>query len=151
MLVLLVGTMLVVTSFNYAALPGQAYGGGTMPRLIGTGGILLGLYLVVTSQFKGKVVSFPSEGNGRADWLKDRRKFAVLAVLGSVIFYMLASPVAGFLPTVVVMTGTLMLLLGVKVLTTVTISFVTAFVTYFGFSHLLLVPLPRGPIENLLW
>ncbi|WP_336057635.1 tripartite tricarboxylate transporter TctB family protein [Nitratireductor sp. CH_MIT9313-5] len=150
-LVLMAALFLLVTSFDYAPLPGQAYGAGTMPRLIGGGGLLLGLFLLIGGLRRrtgpASVEASPEDNA----WMRDRRMIAVLAVLASVIFFMLASPLIGFIPTVLIIMIALMLLGGAHPINALGVSLITALVVYYGFSRLLLVPLPRGPIESLLW
>lgn len=49
LMVMLGGVALIISSYDYPALPGQKYGAGTMPFLIGMMGLLLGLALFVQS------------------------------------------------------------------------------------------------------
>ncbi|MSU89231.1 hypothetical protein GE300_06305 [Rhodobacteraceae bacterium 2CG4] len=147
LLIVLVGVALIASSFEYASLPGQAYGAGTMPRVVGSFGILLGLALLVQGWRQGAA----RQRFARADWARDRRGLAVLAVLLAVVVYILAAGAIGFIPVAGTLLVVLMLLGRVRVLPAVVVSVIASVTVYVVFSRFLLVPLPGGPLESLLW
>lgn len=147
MIVLIVGALLLGSSFSYPALPGQAYGAGTFPRLLGVCGAILGLLLIA----KGWARRSSSLIGSIDEWARDRHVLGVLGVLASIVFFTLAAPFLGFIVSAVAILFVFMFFGGVKLPLAAGASLTAALVIYFAFSHLLLIPLPRGAVENLLW
>jgi len=147
LLVVLGGIALIASSFQYASLPGQAYGAGTMPRVVGSCGILLGLALLVEGWRQGAA----RQRFALADWARDRRGLAVLAVLLGVVAYIISAGALGFIPVAFTLLVALMLLGKVRLLPALVVSVIASVAVYVVFSRFLLVPLPRGPLEALLW
>tara|TARA_R110002072_G_scaffold49863_9_gene134983 strand:+ start:1609 stop:2073 length:465 start_codon:yes stop_codon:yes gene_type:complete len=144
-LTLLVGLLLLITSFDYPALPGQAYGAGTMPRLLGGLGIGLGVALLVKG-WRGGVALVSLDA-----WARDRRAIGVAGTLVTTVFVILVSGDLGFVVTAIIAMFAMMLIGGIRVALALVVSVSASLVIYLAFSRLLLVPLPRGPVENLLW
>src|SRR5690606_42157684 len=90
------GIALLFASAHFLPLPGQAYGAGTMPRLIGWCAILLGAFMVVTSLRHLPEMLKPH----LADWVRTPRlALAALACLAVIVFYILFADALGFIPT----------------------------------------------------
>ena len=141
------GIILLFASAHFAPLPGQAYGAGTMPRLIGWCAILLGCFMVATSLKHLREMVKPH----LADWVRTPRLgLAALATLAVIVFYILFSEVLGFIPTSFVSLLGLMLVLRTRWLTAVLASAATTLVVYYGFSRMLMVPLPRTEFLSFL-
>lgn len=141
------GIILLFSSAHFGPLPGQAYGAGTMPRLIGWCAILLGCFMVATSLKHLKEMTKPH----LADWVRTPRlALAALASLAVVVFYILFSETLGFMPTSFISLVCLMLVLRTRWLTAVLASLVTTLVVYYGFSRMLMVPLPRTEFLSFL-
>lgn len=141
------GIVLLFASAHFGALPGQAYGAGTMPRLIGWCAILLGCFMVTTSLKHLPDMLKPH----LADWVrKPRLAFSALACLAVIVFYILFSETLGFIPVSLISLVALMLLLRTSLLTAVLASVATTLVVYYGFSRLLMVPLPRTEFLSFL-
>jgi hypothetical protein len=141
------GIILHFASAHFLPRPGQAYGAGTMPRLIGWCAIVLGAFMVVTSLKHLPEMLKPH----LADWVRTPRlALAALACLGVIVFYILFSETFGFIPTSFVSLLALMLLLRTRPVTAVLASAATTLVVYYGFSKLLLVPLPRTEFLSFL-
>jgi putative tricarboxylic transport membrane protein len=141
------GIVLLFASAHFAALPGQAYGAGTMPRLLGWCAILLGCFMVATS-----VKHLPEMLKPHlSDWVRTPRlALAALASLAVIVFYILFSEALGFIPTSFVSLVGLMLVLRTRWMTAVLASAATTLVVYYGFSRMLMVPLPRTEFLSFL-
>ena len=137
-LTLLVGLLLLITSFDYPALPGQAYGAGGL-------GIGLGVALLVKG-WRGGVALVSLDA-----WARDRRAIGVAGTLVTTVFVILVSGDLGFVVTAIIAMFAMMLIGGIRVAVALVVSVSASLVIYLAFSRLLLVPLPRGPVENLLW
>jgi putative tricarboxylic transport membrane protein len=141
------GIILLLSSAQFGPLPGQAYGAGTMPRLIGWCAILLGCFMVATSLKHLREMTKPH----LADWVRTPRlALAALATLAVIVFYILFSETLGFMPTSFISLVCLMLVLRTQWLTAVLASLVTTLVVYYGFSRMLMVPLPRTEFLSFL-
>lgn len=141
------GIALLFASAHFAPLPGQAYGAGTMPRLIGWCSILLGVFMVATSLRHLPGMLKPQ----LSDWVgKPRLALAALATIATIVFYILFSEVLGFIPVSFISLLALMLVLRTRPVTAVLASAVTTLVVYYCFSRLLMVPLPRTDFLSFL-
>jgi len=141
------GIILLFASAHFLPLPGQAYGAGTMPRLIGWCAILLGAFMVVTSLRHLPEMLKPH----LADWVRTPRlALAALACLAVIVFYILFADALGFIPTSFISLFALMLVLRTGWLTALLASLATTFAVYYAFSRLLMVPLPRTEFLSFL-
>lgn len=141
------GIVLLFASAHFMPMPGQAYGAGTMPRLLGWSAILLGAFMVVTS-FKHLPEMLKPH---LADWVyKPRLALAALAVLATIVFYILVADTLGFIPVSFISLFVLMLVLRTRPVTALFASAVSTLVVYYGFSRLLMVPLPRTEFLSFL-
>lgn len=141
------GTILLFASANFGALPGQDYGAGTMPRLIGWCAILLGCFMVATSLKNLPEMLRPH----LADWVrKPRLAIAALGCIAVIACYILFAETVGFIPMSFISLLALMLLLRTSLVTAVLASLATTLVVYYGFSRLLMVPLPRTEFLSFL-
>lgn len=133
--------LLLFFSWNFAALPGQAYGAGTLPRLLGYAGIFLGLVMIAQS-----LPTLSSQwAMHRAEWMGSGNAIlAVLAILGVIVFYILFSDALGFMPSAIIVMVVPMLVLRVNPLLAFAVAIVMAFFVRYAFGQLLLVPLPRS-------
>lgn len=120
-------------------IPGQEYGAAVFPSLIAAGLAGCGLVLVVSGarRWQGAVAWSDWTGSRRA-WLN----FAVTIVL--IVFYILATPLLGFIPVAFVVLLALLLLLGTRLAVALPVAVAVAVVIQQSFARLLLVPLPRG-------
>jgi putative tricarboxylic transport membrane protein len=141
------GIALLAASWHFAPMPGQPYGAGTMPRLIGWCAILLGVFMVATSLRHLPDMLKPH----LSDWVRTPRlAFAAFAVLATIVFYILTSEALGFIPVSLISLFVLMLILRTKPVTALLVSVVSTLVVYYGFSRLLMVPLPRTEFLSFL-
>lgn len=141
------GIGLLFASAHFMPMPGQAYGAGTMPRLIGWSAILLGIFMVGTSLRHLPEMLKPH----LSDWVRSPRlALAALAVLAIIVFYIVFAETLGFIPVSFLSLFVLMLVLRTGPLTALLASAATTLVVYYGFSHLLMVPLPRSEFFSFL-
>ena len=146
LLVWIVGAALVRSSYGYPALPGQKYGAGTMPFLLGIAGMGMGCALFLQSwNIRGDVlVQLTFQNLGRATW-------GGLATIIASIAYIALADEAGFISVATAILFSLMWLGNIPPKRALAISVITALLSYVVFSRFLLVPLPSGPIETALW
>ncbi|WP_051231022.1 tripartite tricarboxylate transporter TctB family protein [Kaistia adipata] len=141
------GIALLLASAHFVPMPGQAYGAGTMPRLIGWSAILLGAFMVATSLRHLPDMLKPH----LSDWVyKPRLALAALAVIATIVSYIVFADWLGFIPVSFVSLFVLMLVLRTRPLTALFASAVSTLVVYYGFSRLLMVPLPRSEFLSFL-
>jgi len=141
------GIVLLFASAHFAALPGQAYGAGTMPRLIGWCAILLGCFMVATSLRHLPEMLRPHW----SDWVRSPRlALAAFAVLATIVFYIAFSDTLGFIPVSFISLFVLMLVLRTRPVTALFASVLSTLAVYYGFSRLLMVPLPRTEFLSFL-
>ena len=151
LIVLLVGAVIVVVANGFPEMAGMTYGPAFFPTLIGIGFGLCGLSLLVSGLLATRGddvrpwVTLPA-------WFGDRTAvLRALAIIVAVIGYALLVGWLGFLLTAFLITAGLLLLLDVPKLVTVLISLVLPIALHYGFSVMLRVPLPRGPLEQLFF
>ncbi|MEM7041682.1 MAG: tripartite tricarboxylate transporter TctB family protein [Pseudomonadota bacterium] len=151
LIVLIAGAAIIFTASGFPEMAGMAYGPAFFPTLIGIGFGLCGVSLLVSGLLawkrEGAVTWLVLPG-----WFNDRTaSMRAIGVLMAVVAYALLSNWLGFLLIVSLITAALLLLFGVSKPLTAVIAIVLPLLLHYGFSVLLRVPLPRGPIEMLLY
>lgn len=147
-LVLFCGLLIYASALRFSAIPGQAYGADTMPKAIALLASGVGAFMIAKSFFSG----FPRPMVSASDWMQSRPAIARLSVaLGMVVFYIVLSPIIGFIFSAMAVLLILMLALGTKPLTAVVASIIGSLLIQQAFGRLLLVPLPRNPLLDFLW
>lgn len=143
---LLLGLLLVALAaaifgytFTFPAFPGQKYGPSLFPRVISVGIVLCALTLIWRGRSSGGPwLSVDPE-------LRDtRRLVSLLSIPAAVVFYLLAAPRLGFLPTAAVLVAGLALWLGVRLWVALLAGVITSVVVHWFFASIMRVPLPRG-------
>ncbi len=148
LLVLAGGIAIYVSSLDFTAIPGQAYGAETMPRTLALLCVCLGLFICV----RGIVVSGWRPGVTFADWAHSPASLIALAItILAVIAYIVLSPPLGFVPVAFTVLLVLMLTLRTPPLIAVLVSLVAVVVVQQAFGRILLVPLPRNAWLSFLW
>ncbi|WP_299969472.1 tripartite tricarboxylate transporter TctB family protein [uncultured Roseobacter sp.] len=150
LIMLVLGLAIALHAQTFPVMAGMQYGPEFFPTLIGTGIALCGLGMVVRGVVDARAgadepwVTVP-------DWMRVRiNVLRALGILGAVVFYIVASPVLGFMLTIFVTTLGLLLLLANPLWLSMGVAVALPVVLHFGFSVGLRVPLPRGIIEKLL-
>ena len=148
-LLVLVGAIAVLlSSLDFSPIPGQAYGADTMPKAIGLIGLALALVLIARALKAGARVPSVS----RADWARSPRALATLGLtLALIVAYIVLSDSVGFIPVAFAILLVLMLALRVRPVMAILVAIAAAFVIQAAFGRLLLVPLPRNPLLDMLW
>ena len=141
-LVLLIGALaLVAYAQSLPAMPGQAFGPGFFPTLVGIGLGLTSLVLVFRGLAAGRSQPAVEVEPGLLD---PRGVGAVAVVLGGVLFYLLAADWLGFLIVAPLVLLALFRSQGVGWVPAVVIAVVATLLVHFAFYKLLRVPLPWG-------
>ena len=134
---------------TFPAMPGQNYGPALFPTLIGIGLALAGAILIVGGVARRR--TDPWVGGG--DWLRSGpHLMSFLAVVGGLLLYILISDWLGFILTALpLLFGWLLLFRGGKPLSSLAIALGVTLVVDYAFSQLLLVPLPLGLLQPLIY
>jgi putative tricarboxylic transport membrane protein len=137
----LVGAIVLVHVQGFPKIPGQQYGPGMFPGLVGAGLVVCGALLV----FYGLRHRADQPCIRGGDWLRSRRHVAAVAaiVLGVAAYIALAGRV-GFLLIAPVLLFTWFHVLGVRRGTAIVASLVASLLIWYAFYKLLRVPLPWG-------
>jgi putative tricarboxylic transport membrane protein len=124
-------------------MPGQKFGPAWFPGLIALGLGVCGVGLVFCGwRSSAHWVQFP-------EWMhRERSRAAVLAVLGGVVFYILAADKLGFFPTGIVIVALWVRVLGASWRMTIPIAVIAPLIIHLAFYKGLRVPLPWGLLEQ---
>ncbi len=146
-LMLLGGAVLWVVQ-SYPQIPGQNVGPALFPGLIAAGLCFGGLMLTVSGwRARARVPWLEWE-----DWVRSPRHVRALVVLlGSVLFYMVAAQSLGFIFTSILILVCLFYSLQLPLGRSVLIAVISTLVIHFAFYKLLRVPLPWGVLINYTW
>jgi putative tricarboxylic transport membrane protein len=130
-------------------MPGQNYGPAVFPVLIGSGFRVTGLILIVSGLRRRRTEPWFAGGA----WLRSRRhRLGFLAVIGGLVAYILVSDWLGFIPTALLLLfGWLVLFRNGKPVSSLVIALAVTLVVHYAFSQLLLVPLPLGVLQPLIY
>jgi putative tricarboxylic transport membrane protein len=148
LVLLALGAAVLFAVQSYPKIPGQPVGPALFPGMIATGLCIAGALLVVRGV----------RGRSRRPWLawddwvrSPRHVLALGVLLGSVVFYIVASTPLGFLPTSALILMALFLVLRVPPGRAVLVAVVATLVIHFAFYKLLRVPLPWGVLTPFAW
>ncbi|MGH6944480.1 MAG: tripartite tricarboxylate transporter TctB family protein [Geminicoccaceae bacterium] len=150
------GTVLVLFALamigytrTFPAMPGQDYGSALFPALIGIGFIVTGAILIAGGI--ARLRTEPLFGGGA--WLRSRRHVVnFMAILVGLLAYIVVADTLGFVPTAfLILLGWLVLLRGGHLPSSLLIAIVVTLVVDYAFTQLLLVPLPLGLLEPILY
>ena len=130
-------------------MPGQDYGPALFPVLIGVGLLVTGGILVVSGLRRRRTE--PLFGGG--EWLRSGPHVGQLPRGGRrPLLYILASDWLGFILTsLLLLFGWLVLFRGGKPISSLAIALAVTLVVDYAFSQLLLVPLPLGVLQPLIY
>ncbi len=147
-LLLALGGAVLLAVQGYPKIPGQPVGPALFPGLVAAGLCVCGVLLLVRGW---------RQRAGQAwlqweDWVRSPRHVAgFVAVVGSILFYILASHALGFLPTAFAILLALFLVLRVPVGRALLVAAVATALVHFAFYKLLRVPLPWGVLKDIAW
>lgn len=130
---------------GFPAIPGQQYGAGAFPGLIGAGFVAAGALLVVSGLRRGAALPWLQ----LADWASSPRHLgAFAAVVLGVVAYILWVDDLGFLLLAPLLLFAWLVVLGVRVPAAALVALVSSLVIWFAFYKLLRVPLPWGVLKS---
>jgi putative tricarboxylic transport membrane protein len=144
------GLAFAVYGLSLPPMPGQRYGAGLFPMLLGLCFVLCGLQLAWTGWHERVRTGEALAGLG--DWVRDPFRagnFVLVLVLGAV--YVVLSDQVGFIPLSIAILLVMYLRLKVPPLKGAIIALATTAVIQLGFAKLLRVPLPRGILAGVIW
>ncbi len=145
-LVAVLGGAITVASVQLPGVPGQAYGAGFFPAIVGVTLALAGVALAVTGWRRSdqKLLVLPA-------WLSS--PWAVINVLilaASIVVFAAFGDVIGFIPFAIAILWLVQVRLDTPMLHALVVAVIGAFALYLLFGWLLRVPLPDGLLEGLL-
>jgi putative tricarboxylic transport membrane protein len=145
---MLLGAVVLVVVQKYPQIPGQSVGPALFPGLIAAGLCIGGLLLTISGLRELSQVPWMQW----EDWVHSPRHVrALLVLLGSVLFYMVAAESLGFLLTSVLILACLFYSLEVPLGRSLLIAVIGTLVIHFAFYKLLRVPLPWGILTPYAW
>ncbi len=148
--VLLIGFAIaaVLMARTFPAMPGQNYGPALFPEILSAGLAVCGV-LLVRSGLRDRAVK-PLIAID--DWARSFRGVsAIVLTIAGLVFYILVSEQLGFIPTAFVMVATVMIRLRGHWVSSILISAAVTLIVHKIFYGLLLVPLPWGVLESLVF
>jgi putative tricarboxylic transport membrane protein len=127
---------------GFPAMPGQRFGPAWFPGLIAAGLGLCGVFLIASGARHGAPwIALP-------DWMFRRRAaIAVAAVIGGLLFYIVAADALGFHITGVLLLALWMRVLGASKRVADTVALVATVAIHLAFYKALRIPLPWGLLE----
>ena len=131
-------------------MPGQRYGAGLFPILLGASFALCGALVAHKGWRERRDARVPLVALD--DWARDRYLVGnLLVVLGLILVYVLFSERIGFIPLSIAILIALFLRLKVPPVRSVVIALAATAFIYVAFGRFLRVPLPRGLLEGIVW
>jgi len=147
-LLMLLGAAVLAVVQGFPKIPGQQVGPALFPGLIAAGLVVGGWLLAVRGWRDRALAPWVQMG----PWVRmPRHVLAWLAMVGGVVFYMLAAPALGFLICAALVLLVCMWALGVRPVAAVALAVVAALVIHLMFYKLLRVPLPWGVLQPFAW
>ncbi len=143
---------------TFPSLHGQSYGPDLFPMLIGLGLFGCGCVLIIRGLYARRVHSGESTESTSFNWIDsgniaDSTHARINAVLMVVflLLYILLSDWIGFIPLSLATVSILLYRLGSSLLSSAVIAILTTIVIQFLFAKVLLVPLPAGWLQGIVW
>ena len=138
------GIAYTATALGLPGVPGQDYGAGFFPTIIGSAMTLAGTAILVRAVARPR----PPAGSVWSGGYRELARF--VGVLAAVAFYIFLSPALGFALTALIIMVALALALGAKPVTACLVAIGAVIVFEVVFGRLLRVPLPAGFLDLLL-
>lgn len=133
---------------DFPQIPGQRYGAALFPLLISIGLGVCGALLVLSGVRRRATRPWVDLDAHARD---PGRLFNVALVLAALVFYIVASEPLGFIPTAFLITATLLVRLRGHWISSLAIAAVATMAVHQVFYGWLLVPLPWGVLEPLVF
>jgi len=145
-LVAVLGGAVLIASLRLPGVPGQEYGAGFFPAILGTliAGAGAALFVSGMKRRDQALVVLPA-------WLGDGWAVLNVAILAAaIILFAVFGDDIGFIPFAVVVLWLVQVRLGTPMLRALVVAAVGAFALHLLFGTLLRVPLPDGILEGVL-
>ncbi|MBX2880332.1 MAG: tripartite tricarboxylate transporter TctB family protein [Granulosicoccus sp.] len=137
---------------TFPSLFGQRYGPALFPQIIGAGLIAAGLLLVVRGLIQKRRAGVHGRWLETGPWVNQSRlKINLLLVLLALLAYILLSDWLGFILMSLLTLSVLLYRLGSSIPVSLLIATATTATLYLMFAKLLLVPLPAGLLQELMY
>jgi putative tricarboxylic transport membrane protein len=145
---ILFGCVVFWLTLSFPPFPGQKYGPSLFPRILAVGLMVCGGLLVIRG-LRHRTVGAPLVSI--ADDLRSGRAVASLfAILGAILFYIVASERLGFLLASGAILLALFLWFRVRLVTALIVAPVATWIIHWFFGSVMRVPLPRGLLTNFI-
>lgn len=137
-----------VGTLEFPQVPGQDYGSALFPRIL-CAGFAIGGLLLILSGWRNRATQPLLDTD---DWARSPGHLFTLALaVGGVLFYILVSDWLGFIPTAFLVAFTLMVRLRGRWISSFVIAAAVTAAIHQIFYGLLLVPLPWGVLESVVY
>jgi len=143
---------------TFPSLHGQAYGPNLFPMLIGIGIFGCGCVLILRGLSARRAQPQRSSHPSVVNWVdfsqittSSSARFTAVLTLLFLLLYILLSDWIGFIPLSLVTVFVLLYRLGSSVLAACAIAIATTIVIQVLFAKVLLVPLPAGWLQGVVW
>jgi putative tricarboxylic transport membrane protein len=147
---MLLGGGVVAYGYTLPPMPGQVYGAGLFPMLIGCCLAGFGLHLVRLGIVERRTAGFQLVTVD--DWARDRRLLINMGlVLVLIVAYVLLAQRVGFVPMSFGILLVLFWRLGVEWRRNIVVAVLATAFIQISFSSILRVPLPRGLLDRVMW
>ena len=144
---LLLGIVLVVYARTFPPMPGQNFGPGLFPTMIGGGLVAFGAMLAISAANRGRPAWIEID-----DWVRKPRMVLNFAlVIADLIFYAIAVNHLGFFLTATIFVSVLWFAFGVRRRLIVPMAVAVTLAVHYMFYSVLRVPLPWGPLGGIAW
>lgn len=148
LVLLALGSLVLYAVQGFPKIPGQPVGPALFPGLIAAGLCIAGLLLIV----RGVRERAHQPWLVWDDWVRSpRHVVALIILLGSIVFYIVASTWLGFLPTAIIILAALFSVLRIPLWRALPMAVIATLVVHFAFYKLLRVPLPWGVLTPYAW
>jgi putative tricarboxylic transport membrane protein len=149
-LLVLLGGGVLAYGLTLPPMPGQHYGAGLFPILLGICFIGFGARLAYTGWQERRVATTPLIALDA--WARDHKLVVNMClVLVLIVIYVLVSERIGFVLLSLAMLLILFWRLGVSLRTNVIVAVLATLFIQVSFVDVLRVPLPRGLLDRILW
>jgi putative tricarboxylic transport membrane protein len=149
LVLILAGVAVALVARTFPDMPGQDFGPALLPSLLGIGLALCGATLVVAGLRHHRDRPWVELGA----WADSRgHVLDVVLVVGGLVLLIVVWKPLGFLIGATLLLGSLISRFrGGRVVTSFAMAAIACFAVDWAFRHLLLVPLPLGPLTGLYW
>ncbi len=148
-ILILAGIAIALHARTFPDMPGQRFGPALVPTIIAAGFAICGVVLVVGGLRSRAVHGLVELG----EWArKGGHIFDVVLVVGGLVLLIVSWNVVGFLiGATVYSTALAARFRGGRIVSSFVVCALACLAIDWGFRHLLLVPLPLGPLTTVYW